>query len=252
MGRLVLDRPLAFFDLETTGTDPASDRIVEISVVRLGVDGTREARTRRVNPERPIPPDATAVHGITDADVADAPPFRSIARAFLEFLADADLAGFNVLRFDAPLLEREFRDAGIPDAFAGRRIVDALAIYHRKEPRNLAAAVRFYLGREHEGAHAAEADVLATADVLLAQLDRYADLPATVGELAAWCNPAPPGAVDRGGKFVRRDGEIVFNFGKKKGRKLADIARDEPDYLRWMLGSDFPDDVRAIVKEALG
>jgi DNA polymerase-3 subunit epsilon len=241
--RLRLSRPLVVFDLE--------DRIVEISTLRLAPDGTRETRTRRINPERPIPPGATAVHGIRDEDVRDAPTFRQVARSFVSFLEGADLAGFNVLRFDLPLLDREVRDCGLDLGLSARRVVDAMVIFHRKEPRDLSAAVSFFLGREHTGAHSAEADVVATADLLDAQVARYPDLPDSVDELDAWIRPVPPGAVDRQGKFVWRDGEIVFAFGRYEGRSLRRVATETPDYLQWIVGSDFPDDARALVSDAL-
>ncbi len=249
---LALERPLAFFDLETTGTDPATDRIVEISVLRIQPDGERTVRSRRVNPERPIPPEATRLHGIRDEDVRDAPTFRQIAKGLLEFLADCDLAGFNVRRFDVPLLDREFRDAGHDLGLSSRRVIDAMTVFHRKEPRDLSAAVRFYLGRELVGAHGATADVEAAAEVLEAQLARYDDLPRTVAELDAWCHPVPPGAVDRAGKFVRRDGAVVFAFGKHQGRPIREVARERPDYLQWLLKQpDFPEDARALAEKAL-
>lgn len=249
---LMLERPLAVFDLETTGTDPARDRIVEISVLRIEPGGERTVRSRRVNPERPIPPEATRVHGIRDEDVRDAPAFRQIAKGLLEFLADSDLAGFNVRRFDVPLLDREFRDCECDLGLSSRRVIDAMTVFHRKEPRDLSAAVRFYLGRELLGAHAAEADVEAAAAVLEAQLARYDDLPRDVRGLDAWCNPAPEGAVDRTGKFVRREGAVVFSFGKHQGRALREIARERPDYLEWLLRqADFPEDARALAEKAL-
>lgn len=251
--RLRLSRPICFFDLETTGVDPARDRVVEVCVLRVEPDGRSEARTRRIHPERPIPPDATAVHGIRDEDVKDAPTFRQVARALLDFFADADLGGFNVRRFDVPLLDREFRDCGLDFGLAGRRVVDAMTIFHKKEPRDLGAAVRFFLGREHEGAHAAEADVRASFEVLEAQLARYDDLPDTPEAIEAWLQPPPPpGAADRAGKFVVRDGATVFNFGKHRGRPLAEVAAGAPDYLRWLLQGDFPEDAKALVREALG
>jgi DNA polymerase-3 subunit epsilon len=251
MGILRTDRPIAFFDLETTGTDPATDRIVELSVLRIDPGGDRATKTRRLNPERPIPPEATAIHGIRDEDVRDEPTFRMIARGFLDFLGESDLAGFNVLRFDVPLLDRELRDCGLDLGLTRRRIVDAMTIYHRMERRDLSAAVRFYLGRQHEGAHGAEADVLAVVDVLEAQLARYEDLPRSVEELAAWCDPTPPGALDRAGKFVWKDGRAVFAFGKFQGRTLEAVARDKPDYLEWITRSDFPDDARELARRAL-
>jgi DNA polymerase-3 subunit epsilon len=248
---LLLKRPLVFFDLETTGIDPARDKIVEIALVRVDPDGGRVAMTRRINPERPIPAEATAVHGITDADVSDAPTFRQVAREILDVIRDADLAGFNIRRFDVPLLDREFRDCALDLALASRRIVDAMTIFHKKEPRDLTAAVRFFLDRDHAGAHDAGADVEASIEVLEAQLRRYPDLPREVAALDAWCHPVPPGAVDRGGKFVLREGEIVFAFGKQKGRALSEVARIQRDYLEWILKQDFPEDARTLVERAL-
>lgn len=251
MRNLKLERPLAVFDLETTGTDPQRDKIVEIAVARVDPSGDVDTRTRRIDPERPIPPEATKIHGIGDADIAGAPTFRQVARSILDFFGDADLAGFNVRRFDVPLLEREFKDAGLDLAMKSRRVIDAMTIFHRKEPRNLTAAVRFFLGREHGGAHGAEADVLASLEVLDAQLARYPDLPRDVAALDRWCNPVPEGAVDRAGKFVLKDGAVVFAFGKQKGRSLREVARAQPDYLEWILRQDFPDDARALVERAL-
>jgi len=245
---LKLERALAFFDLETTGVDVETDRIVEISVLRVDPDGSFETRTRRVNPERPIPPEATAIHGIRDEDVRDESPFRELAGPLLKFLGDADLAGFNIQRFDVPLLDREFRDCGRDLGVAQRRIVDAMTVFHRKEPRDLTAAVAFFLGREHAGAHSAEADVVATAEVLQAQLERYSDLPRTVNGLDGWLRGD---AVDRDGKFVWQNGEVVFAFGKKRGQRLRDVAAVERDYLQWMCHADFPAETRAIVRRAL-
>jgi DNA polymerase-3 subunit epsilon len=228
------------------------DRIVEISVQRVDPDGGREGRTRRVNPGRPIPPEATAIHGIRDEDVRDEPEFRRIARGLLDFLGESDLAGFNILRFDVPLLDREFRDSGLDLGLARRRVIDAMTIFHRKEPRHLSAAVAFYLGRDHAGAHGAEADVAAALDVLDAQLARYADIPRSVVDLDWWCRPPARGAAaDVSGKFLWRSGEVVLAFGKHQGRSLRDVAREHRDYLEWMLKQDFPADARRIVEGAL-
>lgn len=251
MSPLELQRPLAVFDLETTGTDPAKDKIVEIALVRVDPGGGRTTITRRVNPGRPIPAEATAVHGIRDEDVAAAPEFRQIARELIDALADSDLAGFNVRRFDVPLLDRELRDAGFDLALAQRRIVDAMTIFHKKEPRDLSAAVRFFLGRDHAGAHGAESDAAASLSVLEAQLARYPDLPRTVAALDAYCFPVPAGAVDRGGKFVLKEGEVIFAFGRQKGRALSEVARVQRDYLEWILKQDFPEDARTLVEAAL-
>lgn len=251
MKNLQIQRDVVFFDLETTGIDPRSDRIVEISVLRVAADGDRVTRTRKINPGRPIPPAATRVHGIRDEDVRDEPSFKQIARGLLEFLGDADLAGFNIGRFDVPLLEREFKDCGLVLEMEGRRIIDVMTIFHRMEPRDLSAAVRYYLGRDHEGAHGAEADVAATAEVLDAQLERYADLPRTVGELDRWCSGVPRDAVDRSGKFVWRAGDIVFSFGKNQGRTLREVIDEDRSYVEWILKKDFPADAVRIVREAM-
>jgi DNA polymerase-3 subunit epsilon len=240
-----------FFDLETTGTDPARDRIVEIAALRVEPDGNRETKRRLINPERAIPAGATAVHGITDADVRDAPTFRKVARSLLDWLVDADLAGFNVQRFDIPLLDREFRDCRMDLAVSDRRVIDAMTLFHRKERRDLTAAVRFYLDQDHEGAHSAEADVEATLGVLEAQLERYDDLPRTVEGLDGWLRAGRPNAVDLTGKFVWQDREIVFAFGKHQGKPLRAVAAQAPDYLKWIVGSDFPDDAKTLVEGAL-
>ena len=249
MQHLRLERPLALFDLETTGTDPARDKIVEIAVLRIEPDGSRISRCRRINPGQPIPPAATAVHGIRDEDVREEPPFRRIAKSVLDLLQGADLAGFNLWRFDVPLLQRELQECGLDLEPGQRRVVDAMTIFHRKEPRDLAAAVRFYLGREHDGAHGAEADLEATWEVLEAQLERYPDLPRSVEELDT--TRRPPGAVDSAGKFVRREKHVVSAFGKHQGRPLAEVAEESPDYLQWILKTDFPDDAKQLVREAL-
>lgn len=250
MSQLSLNRALVFFDLETTGIDPLSDRIVEIAALRVEPDGRREERSRRVNPERPIPPAATAVHGIRDEDVRDEPPFRRIARGLLDWIGDADLAGFNVRRFDLVLLDRELRDCGLDLGLGGRRVVDAMTIFHRMERRDLSAAVRLYLGREHADAHSATADVTAAAQVLEAQLERYPDLPRTVEGLDAFTRPDAEGG-ERSAKFVWRTEGAVFAFGKHQGRTLREIAAQAPDYLRWILSSDFPADAKELVRLAL-
>ncbi len=251
MKNLRLDRPLIVFDLETTGVDPARDKIVEIATLKLLPDGTRDPRRRLVNPGRPIPPGATKVHGIQDEDVREAPEFQQIARSLLDYLGDSDLAGFNVARFDIPLLEREFNDCQLDLGMERRRVIDAMAIYHRKERRDLTAAVEFFLGRDHDGAHTAEADVNATADVLEAQLERYGDLPRDVAELERWIRRIPANAVDAAGKLVRKDDCICINFGKYRGLPLDEVARDNGDYLEWLLDTDFPDDAREHLRVAL-
>lgn len=251
--RLHLERPLAFFDLETTGTRIGTDRIVQFGVVRLLPDGSREGWQCLVNPGIPIPSEATAVHGITDADVADAPPLEDTAQAIVERLAGCDLAGFNCLRFDVPFLAEELHRVGVHWDHAGLRVVDVQRIYHQMEPRNLSAALKFYCGREHEGAHDALADVEATADVLLAQLERYSDqLQGTVdflGELSGDRKRSP----DAAGKLAFDDaGNICLTFGKYKGWSLENIGSNDPGYLHWLMTkAELPGSTLAVMRSAL-
>lgn len=247
---LTLDRPLVVLDLETTGTDTAADRIVEVSTLKLWPGGASELVTRRVDPEVPIPPAATEVHGITDADVAGEPTFRQIAAGLVDFLDGCDLCGFNLLRFDLRLLLAELGRVGHALELDGRRLIDPCAIYHQRERRDLSAALRFYCGAEHDGAHGAEADVLATVAVLDAQAARYEDLPRTTGGLHDACRD--PAAVDLEGKFARRpDGVVVVNFGKHAGKPVDDVAATSPGYFRWMLRERFLADAKRIAADAL-
>ncbi len=247
---LVLHKPLAILDLETTGTDPQTDRIVEIGILKVLPDGRAEHRNHRVNPGIPIPPAATAIHGIADADVANEPRFVQLAANLRAFLEGCDLCGFNIKRFDLRVLYVEFNRASLPLSLEGRAILDPMEIFHAREPRDLAAAVRFYCARcEHENAHAAFADVLAAAEVFDAMLGRYADLPRTVAGLHQHLKN--PNAVDSAGNFTRVEGQLQFAFGKYRGQPLDAVARTKPDYLQWMLAQDFFDDTKAIVKDAL-
>jgi DNA polymerase-3 subunit epsilon len=243
---LALTRPLAAIDLESTGTDPATDRAVEIAVLTVAPDRPADLFATRVNPGRPVPAAATAVHGLADADVRDAPTFAALAPGLARRLAGCDLAGFGIARFDLPLLTAEFGRAGVPFSLAGRAVLDALTVYHRHEARTLAAAVGFYLGRGHAGAHAAGADAAAAAEVLDAQVGRYG-LPAAPADLHA----ALVG-VDVAGRFRRGPGGAVeFAFGKHAGRPLAEVARADPGYLRWVLTQAFLPDVHDLVRAAV-
>jgi DNA polymerase-3 subunit epsilon len=243
---VLLARPLAVLDVEATGVDVSADRVVEIAVVRVSPDGGRTMFHARVNPGVPIPPGATSVHGITDDDVSRCPPFAASAPDVLLFLAGADLAGFGIGRFDLPLLASEFGRAGLRFPLAGRAVVDALTVFHRRERRDLAAAVRLYLGREHVRAHSALADAEAALDVLNAQVVRYG-LPPTPAELHAALVD-----VDVGGR-LRRDaeGSVVLAFGKHAGHGLSDVARTDPSYLAWVL-TNVPllDDARQLICRA--
>jgi DNA polymerase-3 subunit epsilon len=252
MNHLALIRPLAVFDLETTGTDVKTDRIVEISILKIPPAGTRRDRqhlTRRVNPGRPIPVEASVVHGITDADVANSPPFAAIAGELLTFLDGADLCGFNIKRFDLQMLYNEVNRAGLTLAVEGRAIIDAMEIFHTYEPRDLSAAVRFYCGREHQRSHSAGGDVLATAEILDAMLERYTDLPRDVAGLHLRFRD--PAAVDSNGFFVRVAGELRFAKGKHRGQPLDAVASASPDYLDWMLRETLFDDTKELVRQAL-
>jgi len=242
------NKPLAVFDLETTGTYVRSDRVVEIAILRIDVDGTATYKVRRLNPEMSIPADATAVHGISDADVAAEPTFRQVANSLAEFLEGCDLVGYNLRWFDVPILQEEFARAGVKFELAGRAVIDACAIFKMNERRDLATAYGFYCGKELQGAHGAGADTLATMEVLLKQMERYGELPRTAAGLHEYCRD--PSWVDDDGKFKWRGGEAVFSFGKHAGAPLREVAETAPDYLDWMLEADFPDETLAILRDA--
>lgn len=243
--KLQLKRPIVFFDLETTGINILSDRIVEISIVKVspGREDTPEVKCRRINPEMSIPAEATAIHHITDADVADAPTFRQVARSLADFIRGCDIGGFNSNRFDIPLLDEEFSRAGVDFDFHKARFIDVQTIFHKQEPRTLTAAYRFYCGKELEGAHSAQADTMATYEVLLAQLERYESLPTDVDALAAYATPNRN--VDLMGRIIFDDQDReVINFGKHKGRLAAEVLQEEPGYYSWIMKGDFANDTK--------
>lgn len=236
---LKLKRPIIFFDLETTGVDTATDRIVEISMVKVGVDGTKTVKTRRINPEMHIPEVATAVHGITDEDVKNEPTFRQIAKSLAVFIEGCDFGGFNSNRFDLPMLVEEFMRAGVEVDFSRRKFVDVQTIFHRKEQRTLVAAYKFYCDKDLENAHSAEADTMATYEVLEAQIERYGDIGNTIDELAEFSSNGP--IVDFAGRLSLNDkGEEIFTFGKYKGRKVEEVFKSDPSYYSWIMNGDFP------------
>lgn len=248
-----LERPIVFLDLETTGLRVGSDRIIELALIRFAPNGDVLERVRRFNPEMPISKEATAVHGITDADVANEPPFTSRARSLFELLDPCDLAGFNLRRFDLPMLLAEFRRAGITFETEGRKLVDVQVIFHREEPRDLGAAVRFYLGRDLEDAHSALADIRATAAVLTAQFERYPSLPRDIEGLDRYCDEVRPFMTEADLWFASDgEGNRTFRRGKHRDRHLHEVARTDPDYLGWMLSNDDMDpSVKEIVQGAL-
>lgn len=236
--QLRLQRPIIFFDLETTGTNITHDRIVEISIIKVLPSGEEQERTRRINPEIPIPAEATAIHHITDADVANEPTFRQLAKSLAEIFADCDIAGFNSNRFDIPLLLEEFHRAGIVLDLSKTRFVDVQTIYHKMEPRNLSAAYKYYCGQDLEAAHSANADTRATLEVLKAQLDKYPELTNDVKALSEFsCHNRN---VDFAGRLIYNDANKEFiNFGKYKGQLAEDVLRRDPGYYSWVQQGDF-------------
>lgn len=251
--RLQLQRPLAFFDLETTGTRIGQDRIVQIGIVRLMPDGSRHSYQTLVNPGMPIPPEATAVHHITDAMVAEAPSLETVADIVRNELEGCDLSGFNLLRFDIPFLAEELHRVGASWDHLSSRVVDVQRIFHRMEPRDLTAALKFYCGKEHAGAHDALADVEATADVLLAQLDRYSDALRPdidfLGEFSGDRKRSP----DPAGKLRFDDaGQICLGFGKYNGWPLERIGQNDPGYLHWLMTkAELPGTTLSVMRTAL-
>ncbi|MCH5331233.1 MAG: 3'-5' exonuclease [Alistipes sp.] len=246
--KLNLKRPIVFFDLETTGVDTSRDRIVEISMVKVMPDGTEIVKTRRLNPGMHIPREATAVHGITDEDVKNEPSFAQIAKSLEEFLEGCDFGGFNSNRFDLPVLVEEFMRAGIDVDFKQRKFVDVQNIFHKMEQRTLVAAYKFYCDKDLTNAHSAEADTMATYEVLKAQLDRYSQLDNDVDYLAEFSSRGE--TVDYAGRVVYDDrGNEVFAFGKYRGRKVADVFADDPSYYTWMMNGDFPLYTKKVITE---
>ena len=236
---LQLSRPIAFIDLETTGVNLSTDRIVEVAIVKILQDGTRQVKRKLLNPEMPIPPHVTDIHGITDAMVKDAPTFKQSGNELKQFIEGCDLGGYNSNRFDIPMLMEEFLRAGMTVDISNKRMVDVQHIFYTMEPRTLSAAYKFYCEKELTDAHSAEADVNATIDVLLSQIKRYPQLGSSVDSILStiWEEKI----VDYARRFVFDDkGLEVFNFGKHKGRPVTDVLRAEPQYYDWMMRGDFP------------
>ena len=244
--RLTLTRPLVFVDLETTGTDIVTDRVVQIAALKLFPDLTEDLRVRLINPQRPIPPPATEVHGITDEDVKCEPSFAGIAASLFQFFSGCDIGGFNSNRFDLPLLVEEFARCGIDFPEADTRLIDVQTIFHKKEERTLSAAYKFYCDKNLCDAHDAEADVRATREVFESQLECYSDIGSTIDEVHAFCNPRP--MVDPARYLTKdEDSNIVFAFGKHEGQ----LVTQEVDYARWMLDSEFPEATKLILRRLI-
>lgn len=236
--KLNLKNPLVFFDLETTGTNIVSDRIVEISYLKIHPNGREENKTIRINPEMPIPQFASAIHGIYDDDVKDCPTFKQVAKKIVRDIEGADLAGYNSNRFDIPLLAEELLRADVEVDLMKRKFVDVQVIFHKMEQRTLSAAYKFYCDKDLENAHSAEADTRATYEVLQSQLERYPDIQNDVEYLAKFT--AQTNNVDFAGRIVYNEkGEETINFGKYKGQKVTDVLKKDIGYYGWIMDSDF-------------
>ena len=244
---LKLTRPIACVDLETTGVSVTQDRIVEISIIKIHPDGKREVKTRRINPGMPIPIEASKIHGIYDADVANEPSFKELANSIKQFLENCDLCGFNSNKFDFPILTEEFFRVGLDVNFRDRHLVDVQQIFFKKEPRNLSAAYKFYCGKELIDAHSAEADALATMDILFAQISHYDDLSDSVEELAVLSKGEDFLDYSRRIKLV--NGIPLFNFGKFKDKAVTEVLKKEPQYYDWMMKGDFALDTKNVLSK---
>jgi DNA polymerase-3 subunit epsilon len=237
--RLNLKNPIIFFDLETTGINIASDRIVEISYLKVDLNGNETSKTLRLNPEMPIPEKVVAIHGISNEDVKDAPTFNEVAKSIARDFEGCDLGGYNSVRFDIPLLAEEFLRSGVDIDLKRRKFVDVQIIFMKMEPRTLSAAYKFFVNKELTNAHSAEADTMATYEVLQAQLDRYSNLENDIGKLAEFSSHTRN--VDFAGRIVYNEEDVeVFNFGKYKGKPVSEILDKDPGYYGWMMNGDFP------------
>ncbi len=246
---LTLKNPLIFFDLETTGINISKDRIVEISIYKINPDGTKdEPKTRRLNPEMPIPPESSAVHGIYDADVVDCPTFKSVAKSLANYIEGCDIAGFNSNRFDVPLLAEEFLRVGVDVDLKRRKMIDVQNIFHAMEQRTLVAAYKFYCGKDLTKAHSAEADTIATYEVLMSQIEKYEELEGNVDFLSEFSTRSK--SVDFAGMVVLNEDDVpVFNFGKHKGKSVLETFKRDPSYYSWIMNGDFPAYTKKVMTE---
>lgn len=243
---LNLKRPIVFFDLETTGIDVVKDRIVEISIVKIQPNGNKDIKTRRINPGIPIPIQSSEIHGIYDKDIENEPNFKSIAKSLSDFIKGCDFAGYNSNKFDIPLLVEEFLRAGIDVDIKKFNCVDVQTIFHKKEQRTLSAAYMFYCNKVLEGAHSAEADTLATYDILCAQLDRYDDMENDMEFLAEFSKQN--NNADYAGRIAYdENNEEVFNFGKYKGKRVVDVFTTDSGYYSWIMNGDFPEYTKKVL-----
>ena len=245
---LKLEKPIVFFDLETTGVNIATDRIVEIAILKVFPNGNKESKTWLVNPEIEIPQGATDVHGITNEKVVTEPTFKKLAPAINKMIEGCDLAGFNSNRFDIPLLAEELMRAGIDFDMKNRKAIDVQVIFHKKEQRTLSAGYQFYCGKELEGAHGAEADTNATYEILLAQLDKYDDIENSVDALSEYSTHGER-ADFAGFILMNEDKQEIFSFGKYKGRTVEEVLKENPGYNNWIQNADFPLYTKKVLRE---
>lgn len=249
---LTLERPFAVFDLETTGTNVTLDRIVEIAIVKLYPDGREEEYYKRINPTIPIPKETSEIHGIYDADIKDAPTFSDLADELAAFIGDADLAGYNSNKFDIPVLAEEFLRCQHPFDIRARKFVDVQNIFHKMEQRTLAAAYQFYCQSTMENAHNALYDTRVTLDVFRAQLERYQDLAKNVDGLAEFSRQGNVEWYDFAGRLAKNaKGQVMYNFGKHKGKTVEEVAENEPGYYGWMIDADFPLYTKQLLREEM-
>jgi len=245
---LPIKKPIVFFDIETTGTDVVHDRIVEITILRVETNQKESIHTYLINPERPIPPAVSKIHHITDEMVKDKPTFKELASTIYEYFEGADIAGFNALKFDIPLLAEEFMRCEIDFSMKNRNIIDVQVIFHKMEQRNLSAAYKFYCKKDLENAHSSKADTIATYEILKAQLDYYPQLPKNMKELSQFS--AHHRHADLFGHIIYNDkNEEVFNFGKYKGQRVTDVFKKDSGYYGWLLNADFPLYTKKIISE---
>ena len=234
---LSLVRPICFIDLETTGINVSTDRIVEIAIVKIGLDGTKQVKRRLVNPEMPIPAASSNVHGITDEMVKDAPSFKTLANEIKQFIEGCDIGGYNSNRFDVPMLNEEFLRAGISVDIESRKLLDVQKVFHMMEQRTLSAAYKFYCDKNLEDAHTAEADAMATFEVLEAQVVKYPQIGNTVESIVKFTGEDQ--IIDFARRFIYENGVAIFNFGKHKGKPVTQVLKEEPQYYDWMMKGDF-------------
>ncbi len=247
--KLKLDRPIAFIDLETTGINISTDKIIELAIIKILPDGSKTVKRKLLNPQMPIPKSSTDIHGITDEMVKDAPTFKQVANEVKQFLENCDMGGYNSNRFDVPMLMEEFLRIGLDFSVEGRKMVDVQKVFHLMEQRTLGAAYKFYCGKTLDGAHSAEVDATATWEILVAQVERYDNIGTTIESIVKFTGEDD--IVDFSRRFIKVNGIEIFNFGKHKGRPVTEVLKAEPQYYDWMMKGDFAMNTKQKLTEIL-